>query len=69
VPRGLHPGEMVPPRREAVVERDETLAFVGLEPPRASPLEAPTITIDASSVAYTRRIDDLTVSRHRLPTA
>jgi len=32
---------MVPPRREAVVERDETLAFVGLEPP-ASPLEAPT---------------------------
>jgi hypothetical protein len=42
---------MVPLRREAVVERAETLAFVGLEPPRASPLGAPTITIDASSVA------------------
>src|SRR5437899_6650219 len=28
---------MVPPWREAVVERDETLAFVGLEPLRAGP--------------------------------
>jgi len=41
---------MVPPWREAVVERDETLAFVGLEPLRAGPRRAPTITIDASPV-------------------
>jgi len=61
---GTTPGGMVPPWREAVVERDETLAFVGLEPLRAGPPRAPTITIDASPVAPARRIDDPTASRH-----